>query len=354
VVQASDLVKLGPDHTVRLGLEYRVDDAASSLLGGSISNTVYAASLMWDWQITPTVSFTNAVRLDHVQISYGGVLLPDTGISLSQYNTTFSEPSFNSGVVWKATDLDTLRLTAARGVQMPTLMDQALQVPSASLSPVALLGQPTVRPSIIYNLELDYDRSITAINSTLRTALFGQRTDDIISWPFGGQLAITPAGAPALFSSNVGYSTAAGLEIGIRGHSESGWRWNASYALTATTNHTSLDVEIPLSSTVSYSCSTPKNVIDAGIGYTYEKWEADLLGRWQSSFCDFRATQTGAAALQAVTIDNYATLNARIGYNVLPNLTLALAVQQLNQANITRTAGPPYERRLIASVTAHF
>nr|WP_294544324.1 TonB-dependent receptor [uncultured Rhodopila sp.] len=354
VVQASDLVKLGPDHTVRAGLEYRVNSDSSALLAGSLSNTIYSASLMWDWQIAPVVSLTNAVRLDHVQLQYSGLLIPGSGITAADYsNTTFNEPSFNSGLVWKATDLDTLRLTAARGVQLPTLTDQALQIAPGELAPVGLLGRPNVLPSVIYNVELDYDRTLAEIASTLRTAVFGQRTDNVISWPFGGRFAITPGGIPAFFSANVGDTTAAGIEIGLKGHADSGWRWNASYAFTATADNTSLNQGGLLTSTVNYACSAPRNVVDAGIGYSKEKWELDLIGRWQSNFCDFRATGANLA-LERVSIDNYATLNARIGYTVLEHVTLALAAQQLNQATLIRTAGPPYERRLIASITVHY
>jgi outer membrane receptor protein involved in Fe transport len=216
-----------------------------------------------------------------------------------------------------------------------------------------LLGRPNVLPSVIYNLELDYDRALAEIDSTLRTAVFGQHTDNVISWPFGGQFSITSAGVPAFYSANVGYTTAAGIEIGLKGHSDAGWRWNASYSFTATTDNTSLNQGGVLTSTVNYTCSAPRNVVDAGIGYSKEKWELDLIGRWQSNFCDFRATGTNLG-LERVSIDNYATLNARIGYAVLEHVTLALAAQQLNQATLVRTAGPLYERRLIGSVTVHF
>lgn len=354
VIQANDLVKLGANHAVRFGLEYRVNAAKSPLLNGSLSDSIYAASIMWDWQVTPAVSFTNAARLDYAQVQYNGSLLAGTGVTAAQYNTaTFTGFSFNSGVVWKVTEDDTLRLTGARGVQLPTLMDQGLQAGAGAFAQVSLLGSPTLKPSIIYNVELDYDRAISAIGSTLRTGVFGQRTDDIISWPFGGQFTITPSGIPAFFSSNVGYSTAIGLKSGIRGHSDAGWRWNASYALVATTDHTSLNQSQPLTSTVNYACSAPRNVVIVGLGYSQDRWETDLMGRWQSSFCDFRAGN-GGLTLQRANIQNYVMVNARIGYNVMENLTVALVAQQLNDARLTRTIGPQYQRRIIASVTIHF
>ena len=55
VVQASDLVKLNADHTVRFGVDYRENTATSSrVVAGTISYQVFSASAMWDWQITPS------------------------------------------------------------------------------------------------------------------------------------------------------------------------------------------------------------------------------------------------------------------------------------------------------------
>ena len=57
VVQASDLVKLGADHAVRLAFEYRNNAAtAPGFIQGTIGYEVYAASLMWNWRITPNLS----------------------------------------------------------------------------------------------------------------------------------------------------------------------------------------------------------------------------------------------------------------------------------------------------------
>ena len=51
VVQASDLLKFGADHTIRFGLDYRNNSASSdSVLAGKISYDVYSGDAMWDWQ----------------------------------------------------------------------------------------------------------------------------------------------------------------------------------------------------------------------------------------------------------------------------------------------------------------
>ena len=79
----------------------------------------------------------------------------------------------------------------------------------------------------------------------------------------------------------------------------------------------------------------------------------DLLGRWQSSFRDF---ETGPAPLQFVPVEvrNYLLLSGRIGYRLTDHITAAFSVQQFNSARQLQTAGPPVERRAIASVTVDF
>ena len=355
VFEASDLMKLGADHSIRFGVEYRRNaDQSGSLILGSISNDIYSASLMWDWQMTPTLSLTNAVRVDHLLLHFTGALLPTSGLTNAAYNaTTLTEPSFNSGLVWKMTDEDTLRLSLARGEQLPTLLEYALQIPAGFYNPlVSYAGRPDIAPSIVWNAEVDYDRGLPAIASVLRTALFVQRIDDINSWPFGAPLSFSLVHAPVFFSDNVGYSTAAGVELELKGHSESGFRWNASYALVSTTDHTPLDQGPVLTGTVDYAHSTPDHVLIGGVGYTRDKWELDLRARWQSSYLDFRLNPA-RRALQAVNIDNYITMNARIGYRVTDNLTVALSAQQFNQSQLVESAGPPVQRQIILSVSVH-
>ena len=118
VVQASDLVRLGAHHTIRIGLDFRDNAATSStVLAGKVGYRVYSASAMWDWQIIPTLSMINAIRFDHFALNQRGALAADVGFAASAYNSrTIDQPSFNSGLVWNLTKQDTFRLLAARGL----------------------------------------------------------------------------------------------------------------------------------------------------------------------------------------------------------------------------------------------
>ena len=192
-----------------------------------------------------------------------------------------------------------------------------------------------------------------AIASILRTALFAQRTDNVIATPFAGPFTFVPTGLVYQQAANVGYTTAAGIEVGIKGHAPTGWRWNVSYALAETTDHTSVNQDGVIFSATLYARSVPEHVIVAGIGYTRDRFEADLMARWQSSFLDVRSPE-GLTSLMLVSVDNYITFNGRVAYRLLENVTLALAAQQINTASLITTGGAPQERRVIASVTARF
>jgi iron complex outermembrane receptor protein len=358
VVQASDLMKLGTDNTVRLGLEYRNNTAtAPGFVQGTIGYDDYAASAMWNWQILPSLSLTTALRTDTLSLRYSGT--PATGpgypgFSVSDYNHAgFTAVSFNTGLVDEVTALDTLRLMAARGVQLPSLVDFGQQASFGTLGPAVIAGNPNVQPSVVHNIELDYDRAVPEWDSTVRTAVFAQHSDNIISQPLSSPVQFDQYGVPLLLTSNVGSSSAAGVEVGIKGQSASGWRWNASYSFVATSDHTTLNQGPAPTSAIDYARSTPQDVVVGGIGYTWEKLELDAQARWQSSYQDYRSIGNGFT-LQPVVVDNYVTMNARIGYRVAEHVTVALSAQQFNTSRLYQTAAPPVERRILASLTVRW
>jgi outer membrane receptor for ferrienterochelin and colicins len=350
VLQASDTVRLNPDHTIRISLEYRNNSVTSSGVGGTIGYGIYSGSAMWDWRITPNLAVTNAVRIDYLTLGYSGTLVPGTAFTNAQYNnTTIAQPSFNSGLVYKVTSHDTVRLTAGRGLQVPSLLDFALEVPGA-FGFAATVGSPTLQPTGVWNLELGYDRDVPAIGSIIRTSVFVQRNDKLLT-PGGSTLpVILPSGLFASVAQNTGYSDAVGAEVGIKGRSASGFRWNASYALEVIRDHTTNN-KIVLTSPQNYQDGTPISVVILGGGYTWNKLEIDAQARWQSRFTDYRYT---AAGLVPVYVADYLTTRLRVGYNLTDHLTLALTGQQLNVPRVLQAAGPPVERSIIASATVHF
>ena len=353
VLQGADLLKLGADHTIRLDLEYRHNSLGGAAYGGEIGYGAYAAGAMWNWQITPDIAMTNAVRFDHLMLSYTAVPVAGIRYTIADYNDArLSAISFNSGLVYKPTSNDTFRLLAARGVQAPSLVDFGLQTTNVLGGvPVSFIGNPTLDAASVTNYEFDYDRTLSTINAVLRTAIYYQRTDDLLTSALNAPLGYG-AGGLVSYAQNIGSSTAAGGEIGLKGTSDAGIRWNASYSYISIADHFTLGMLSGFSGVLDYQHGSPASVIDIGAGYSWGRFEVDAKARWQSHFTDYVPTPDESAV--PLRIDDYVTANARIGYHVTDNVTLALAGEQLTQAQILEAAGTPVERRITASITVQY
>ena len=353
VAQASYVAKLGASHAVRLGLEFR-DNVLNVPSGASrVGYRLYAGSLTWEWQVAPQLSLTNAVRVDHLALNHSGpLLLPGPDRTESAYDgRRITDVSFNSGVVWRATDDDTLRLTLARGLQAPSLIAFGYQDVAPTQQPqfpLVFIGSPSLDPSVTYNAELGYDREVRTLASTVRTAVFAQRTDNVISDPFTARGVAGPQGV-VFRSANVGRSAALGGEVGVRGAAE-GWRWNASYAYISVSDRLDDGGPLPL---LDFKRGTPAHVVILGGGRTWGRFEVDVQGRWQSRYRDY-GFDARSSAYAPVDVPNYVQFNARVGYKLTDNLTLALTADQFNVSRLRQTGGPPVERRLFLSATARF
>jgi iron complex outermembrane receptor protein len=97
-----------------------------------------------------------------------------------------------------------------------------------------------------------------------------------------------------------------------------------------------------------YRHGTPTSVVDLGAGYSWDRFEIDAQARWQSHFTDYYPSGFGATPFQ---INDYITMNARIGYRVTQNATVALTGEQLAQSHIFEAAGTPVERRVFVTLS---
>ena len=360
VVQANDVFKIGTDNTIRVGLDYRNGyGVAPLLLSSSVGYADYAASAMWNWQIDPQWALTNALRVDRLELSRSNPVSPLSGFSQSEYNnTSVTAPSFNSGLVYKPSGADTVRVLVARGVQAPSLIDSGLQIliPTSPATKLVLSGNPDLNPSTETNYEIDYDRALPALSATLRTAFYYQKNEQILSSGITQPLAVLPGFNLLKKAANIGNSAAFGGEIGIQGENLSGLRWNLAYSLVRITDDLTVGTTgNPSPTPWGFNHSTPTSAVDFGLGYSWSKFEADLRGKWQSSFSDYLTSASNlAGGYTPVVVKDYLTLNARLGYNVTGKITVAVTGQQLNQQTVYQTTGLPVERRGIFSVTFHY
>jgi iron complex outermembrane receptor protein len=341
----TDLLKVGTDNTLRFGFEYRNNAVTAPTFGGTVGYDNFAANAMWNWQISPIFELTNAVRLDHLVLSQTGMLLPIPGRTQALFDSaTITAPSFNSGLVMHLSDDDTVRLTAARGLQVPSPVDFGLQL---NVAPhVYILGTPTAQPEAVWNGEISYDRALRPLGASFEAAVFFQRNTDILAPP-----GATPYGfANGVVSSsvqNIGSSNDIGLEAGLKGATKGGLRWNASYRYE---NITQDEVaSIAQNEATDFARGTPVHAVILGVGYSCGKWEFDVQGRYQTKFTDY--TQNAAREVVPVVVPDYVTFAARVGYNVTDHLTIAGTAQQFNVSQLLESSIQYVDRRFIASVS---
>lgn len=346
VVKLTDLIKLGSSNSIRSGFEYRNNLGTGSAYAGTFSYDDYAATAMWMTNLSRKLTLINAGRIDYAVMHSDAQILPVGGLTQASFNnTTILAPSFNSGLVYAATGKDTIRLTAARGLEMPSLSNLAGQV---DLPQILAVGNPSLRPTATWNLDLGYDRDLSRLLSHFTVDGFLQRNVELTPVLLQAPLIFTPR--LATMSANIGSSNEAGIEVGIKGKSSNGLRWNASYRFETISQD--ITSAVSAAETTSFSGSTPTSAIVLGAGYTTGPWEFDLNGRWQSQFRDYQVTPAGTSV--AYEVGDYVTFIARIGYDLTKHITVAGVAQQFNLAQIHEGAGLPVDRRFIASVTVRY
>ena len=350
VAQLQDVFKLGSRHTLRASLEYRHNTMPTFPLGGGqISYDVVSAGGMWNWDVTPTLSLTNAARLDNLGLGRKGFLPPGFGFSNQSWDgQRLTEPSLNSGLVWRLDAADTLLVTAARGIQMPNLAELGgflIEAPGGFIS-----GVPTLSPAIVTNVELGWDRALHFPGGRLRLRAFHETERDIFALSGGSDVPAALLSTPA----NIGNSQATGLELSLGGTFGRSGRWGASYTPEFISDH--FEPGFTLATTgVDFAHTTPVHVANANIGWAHGPWEADTYLRYESAFFGIEPSPTNNGPLSGdslTQIPSYVSLDARFAHKLNDRLTVSLAGQNIMLSRQRQTAGPDVERRVTLTVQA--
>lgn len=341
VVQADDLFNIAPDHTIRLAAEYRHNEVTPrDRADGVVEFSAGSASLMWNWQIAPALSWTSALRYDSVFYdssfaagSFGATMLKGPPYDINQW-------SYNAGLVWTATPNDTLRLLTSRGVQLPSLV----QFWDAAHSQAVLSSQDLqLKPSTVVNFEALWNRQFPQWNARMQIAVFHQRTFDVISTGGGSVAASGPAGiAPA----NVGSSQATGLEVEGSGVIAGNWTWSASYRFESI-NDDYIRAGNARTDLVSYGKTTPEHVVKVGLGWNSGPWEINAYMHYQSASAGLRQTDSRRLL---VSVHPFTSFDARLAYRLTDYATLSLSGQNLINAMQQQTSGPDVERQFFLTL----
>jgi len=346
VAEVHDIFKIGTDHTLRAAVEYRHNTESSTpTTGASIHNEVFSASGMWNWKITSTISLTNALRIDHLLLGRVGYLPPGYPFSNSDWNRAFTQPSFNSGLVWKPREADSIRLLVSRGNQLPNLGISGaflLVTPFLKIS-----GSPLLKPSVVTNYEIGWDHIFLGPNILFRASVFDQHSEDILST--GGGYIPTPNG-PYLVSSNIGTSEATGLELGLKGTLRKNYRWGVDYRLERISDHF-VPNALNGAAYIDYDDTTPVHQVKAKLGWTNGKWELDTYLQYHSVS---RGLISTARAATTIPVPAFTTLDGRVAYNLTERFTWAVSGQNLTHASQLQTSGPAVERRVLGTLSFNF
>jgi outer membrane receptor for ferrienterochelin and colicins len=348
VVQLQDSIKVGTDHTFRVTAEYRHNSEGTTSVGGaSVFYDVVAAGGMWQWQIMPTLSLTNALRIDHLMLGRSGFVPAGYPFTNSDWDRSTTTESFNSGLVWRADPEDTLRATIARGVQLPNLAELGALLINSPLANFS--GVPDLQPTVVTNYELGWDRNFTSIDTMFRVSAYHQTTDEIAS--LSGGFIIGPGG-DYFTSANVASSQADGVELGLKGKIFTDWRWGLSYTPEIITDHFAPG-QTDLTAATDFQNANPVHVVNANIGWSQGPWEMDAFMRYESRFFGLVASVAGQTPSLA-PIDDYVSADARVSYKLTDRVTLALSGQNITRAVQRQTSGPDVERRILGTVSVKF
>jgi outer membrane receptor for ferrienterochelin and colicins len=347
VAEFQDIFKLGADHTLRAAVEYRNSTEGSTpTVGASIGDEVFAASGMWNWQVTPTLSLTNALRLDHLSLSRVGSTPPGYPFTNSDWNRSFTQPSFNSGLVWKPRETDSIRFMVSRGAELPNLSISGGYLVVTPFFKVT--GSPLLKPSVVTNYEIGWDHILPGPHILFRVSVFDQDSKDILG--LGGGYISTPNGQYS-FPSNVGSSDATGLELQLKGTPAKNYHWSVSYRLEKISDQFTQNA-LDGAAYVDYDDTTPLHLVKGNLGWANNKWEID-------SYLQFHSNAEGLvpAAKVGTTLVPFAgfvSVDGRVAYKLSNRFTWAVSGQNLIRSSQIQTSGPAVERGVLGTLTFDF
>jgi len=315
VVKAQDLFKIDASDTARLGVEYRRDDMPSTpVVGADLLSQTMAASAMWDHAITKDLSLLNAARIDHFSMNRSGPFLPGTTFTNSNYNErSIVDWSFNSALVYRPTQLDSIKVMAARGLSLPSLTEFGI-MNKINAGPMTInsVGNPNLEPTRVMHYELSYERQIQDLAGSGRLALYHQDIDKIRDLGELSQATLVGYFPPTLQSTyiNVGNARVNGLEAELKGQLGSGWHWGVNYSFET------VNEDLGIDRYHNYTLSTPNHKANATLGWQQGKWEADTHIRYVSH--TQMAQEDAAGTYGLYPVKAVYAVTQRVAYNINP------------------------------------
>ncbi|MCH2037600.1 MAG: TonB-dependent receptor [Rickettsiales bacterium] len=355
VARLSNTFEVGKDHVFRIGTEYRdasnfVSSPLARVDADDLRYEIYTGSALWDWDATDRLATSVAIRYDHfelkpnstfvsptIQTLFNSIGAP-TPFSDEDYNQTRREISYNVGAVYNIDNNNTIRVSTARGIDLPSFAEFGLQFLSPDfdgnpLDPTfdtqAILGNPYTDTSVITNYELGYDRKIPALSALFRGALFFQTSDDMQSFYAS---SVDGFAVDSQFLGNIGDSQMYGVELGLQGVLDTNWQWMANYTFLNIEDdfnnqrHSAINFSAP----VSFEDSVVNHVFNAGIGYHNDAFHSNIFVQYKTDFDDLEVVPASAnSEFQLRNVDDQFIINANINYHINDMVDWQLAANNI-------------------------
>ena len=323
VVKAENLFQVGANHSFRLGAEYRYNRLTGAIMGGGNSKIDYdlwAPSAMWDWQISPKMSWTNSVRYDYVNM--GRDETPSAGPFAGNHDAfakKIEDVSFNTGVRYALDDRNTLRFSAGKGMHIPSLIEMGAGVDFTAALGVSsgYYGNPQLETERSYSAEIGYDH-LFEDNTKLSANLFWRGMENVL----GTNISYgTPLPMEFEFA-NTGDSQAIGLELGLAGTYNNWLRWGANYTAM------SIDDDVRQGYQQNFEQDKLEHQVSLYGGFDKGNWEFDGDLNYVSGRRDEWISNPNPMATDRKTVgsdlEGYFVLNARVGYKLSDQTDVAL------------------------------
>ncbi len=319
-VQLSDLFKIGPDDSFRLGLDARRDRVdAPAVTGGVLSGDLMAGSAMWEHQFTPTLSMVNAVRYDYFKLGRSGQGdLRDYIYTDADFDHADMGTSVTSSLLKAVTDDDKLRLSFSRGLKLPSLMNFGqlgqYQTQYFSGRPVYFVGNPDLQASAVYGYQAAWDHQIRDWGATARLTVFHDMTMSHIET----SNALVGYRLTQLVVDSTG-SVTNGLELSLEHKARTGWNWGGNYTYQRLHEHEDWGLRN----------ATPVNKANANLGYGWGEWEADLYASYTSATKGLLITAGVPTTTAVVDVKGHTSLSPRLAWRPIETLSVELTAENL-------------------------
>ena len=328
----------------------RIEIEAKIAASGATRFTVSAV----DAQATAAGQVVGACDLGSKKIIYqreGGFPAGYPAATNALWDQSIEEGSYNAGLVYRPTQADSIKLTAARGVQVPTLVDLGAAQLRVTAGPytIGLIGNPGLQPAIVTNYEIGYERTLPGLDAQAGVSVFSQKTEDIKGQPTSAQIDVmptVPGVLPLISYRNIGDSEMWGVELTASGKIAGGYHWSGDWTFTDVDNLPVAGFS-PTVRGADFSAMTPEVRGNVSFGWSNAQWSADAFAHYTGDHKVYNSDRVPTL----VAIDGYVTLGGRVARTFDHGLTLAVSGQNLTEGHQRQTSGLEVERRAFVTLS---